>query len=105
MTTEEIIGLYAPGESVPSYRQYLIQEAISEDPAAVVTPVAMFCQRRHVDLVADNDICPISNFRDEGVWFVTSTGITSPMKLAQDKALDLKRQLILTGAEATPRSR
>jgi hypothetical protein len=61
-STEEIIGLYAPGESVPSYRQYLIQEAISRGPQPAVTPVAMFCQRRHVDLVADNDICPISNF-------------------------------------------
>jgi hypothetical protein len=62
--TEEVIGLYDPGETTPSYRAYLVQEVqVSTLPSpTTTTPVAAFVQRRHVDLV-DNDIVPISNLR------------------------------------------
>lgn len=58
-STEEVIGIYEPGETVPSYRQYIVPEATG---AATVPGVIARCQRRHIDLVADNDICPIDNF-------------------------------------------
>lgn len=60
--SEELIGIYAPGETVPRYRAYLVQEAQSEDGDSTMS-VSALCQLRHIDLVADNDICPIGNFR------------------------------------------
>lgn len=60
-STEEVIGIYAPGETVPSLRQYLVQEATVKPDGGTSTILA-YVQRRHVDLT-DNDICPISNLR------------------------------------------
>lgn len=61
--TEEIIGIYEPGETVPSYRQYLVPEAnevLSDDLTS--TPVLALSLRRHIDMVADNDIVPVQHF-------------------------------------------
>lgn len=62
--TEEVIGIFEPGETVPSYRKYFVPElaqTTAEDLAD--TPVDALCQLRHIPLVADNDIVPITNFR------------------------------------------
>ncbi len=62
--TQQAIGYYAPGETVPNYRRYLVQEALSAVAApGTTTIVNALCQRRHIDLIADNDICIFSNFR------------------------------------------
>jgi hypothetical protein len=62
--TQEAIGYYAPGETNPNYRRYLVQEALTNVVApGTQTIVNALCQRRHIDLVADNDVCAISNFK------------------------------------------
>lgn len=53
---EDEIGIYAPGETVPSYRAYFVPEAVGA-PTTVTAKV----QLRHVDLT-ENDVCPIGNF-------------------------------------------
>jgi hypothetical protein len=58
---DEVIGIYAPGELVPSYRRYLIPEAVNATDTDSM--VRALVQLRHVDLTNDNDICPISNFQ------------------------------------------
>lgn len=55
---KELMGEYEPGETVAQYRQYLVPEAVDNDN---LPGIVARCQRRHIDLVADNDICPISN--------------------------------------------
>lgn len=59
--TEEIIGLYDPSEEVPSYRQYLIQEA-QLDPTTTTAVVARV-QLRPLPWLEDTDVFPISNLR------------------------------------------
>lgn len=62
-STEEIIGVYQPGETVPNYRRYLVGEAANRDPNDLeAVAVEIKARREHIDLVADNDVCPISNF-------------------------------------------
>lgn len=62
-STEEVIAIYEPGETVPSYRRYLVPEAASNDPNDLdTTGVVAKVLRRHIDMVADNDIPPIGNF-------------------------------------------
>lgn len=61
--TEEVIAIYEPGETVPSYRRYFVPEAANLDPDSLgTTTVVALANRRHVDMVADNDIVPIANF-------------------------------------------
>ncbi|MBA3650066.1 MAG: hypothetical protein H0W66_00955, partial [Chthoniobacterales bacterium] len=61
--TEEIIGIYEPGETTPSYRRYFIPDAATSDFSQLnVNTATAIVQRRHVDLIADNDVCPIGNF-------------------------------------------
>jgi hypothetical protein len=56
-STEEPIGIYAPGETVPRYRAYFVPEANGQTATTVEAKV----QLRHVNLI-DGDIVPIGNF-------------------------------------------
>lgn len=65
-STEEVIGIYEPGETVPSYRRYCVNELARTDGVEVdlsTAVVAVLAQRRHVSLVAGNDVLWTSNFR------------------------------------------
>ncbi len=49
-TTETLIGTYEPGEKIPCYRRYYIPQRLNNDGQLVA-----ICNRRHVDVVVDND--------------------------------------------------
>lgn len=57
--TTSVLGLFEPGETLPSYRRYLVPEATTKDPDSLedddATVVAL-CQRRFVKLVSDTDL-------------------------------------------------
>jgi hypothetical protein len=66
-SADQLIGQYEPGEILPSYRRYFVPEASNqalaiESPPSAPTVVTCLVQRRHVDMVADNDVLPLSNF-------------------------------------------
>jgi hypothetical protein len=64
---DQLLGIYQPGETLPSYRRYSVPEATNaalaiESPPGDPMIVQCLVQLRHIDLVADNDILPLSNF-------------------------------------------
>ncbi len=66
-SANQLIGQYEPGETVPSYRRYFVPEATQQSNAVEVPPVSpmivtALCQRRHVDMVNENDVLPLTNF-------------------------------------------
>jgi len=50
LNVETLVGIYAPGETLPCYRRYAVPRRCVESDQAVV-----FCKIRHVDVVVDND--------------------------------------------------
>lgn len=48
---ETLVGLYEPGETVPSYRRYMVPKDLTAD-----STVEVMAKIRHVDMVSDNDL-------------------------------------------------
>jgi hypothetical protein len=66
-SSDQLIGQYEPGETQPSYRRYFVPEATQQAVAIELPPtppmvVTCLVQRRHIDLVSDNDVLSLTNF-------------------------------------------
>lgn len=55
-TTDVLIATYEPSEERPAYRRYRVPE-VQADTVSVIA----LCQRRHVDVLDDNDPLPVDN--------------------------------------------
>ena len=66
-SSDQLIGQFEPGETQPSYRRYFVPEATQQAIAVELPPtspmvVTCLVQRRHIDMVSDNDVLPLTNF-------------------------------------------